>query len=1436
MTPSKPALPPRIADRLRGRRLLVTGATGLLAKVFTEKLLRSVPEIGRIHLLIRRRPSDGLTSDERVRREVFGSSIFDRLRALHGPRFESLWRDKIRVVSGDLTHGRLGLTDADYASLTREIDGVVNSAATVTFDERLDLAHSLNTLGPRRLLEFARDCGNAPFLQISTCYVSGRRSGDIPERLVDPDSVSIDLDEVLAEMKETCDRILGQSDTSGESARRELIDAGMKLAHRHGWNDTYTFTKWLGEQQVNRNRGNVPIVILRPAIIESSLAEPVPGWIDGLRMADPMIMAYGRGKLADFPGNPNVPIDIIPVDLVANAMIAALEPIGSPSGLKVYQVGSSARNTMLVSEFLLHMKEGFRRRPMLDEAGRPIRVGSFGMVGRKHYERNWRRRLRRAMAYRRWLERFGRSDARRRRISSLIVQIEQLLYYASIYAPYTHLDCRFLDERLQSLAASLAPEDREAFPFDVAAIDWPEYLINRHLPGLRKFVLAGGRGAERPIPLPRDAVPDDRRVRESFRHAETIFEAFAGAAGQCREKVALQIGRKRRWVRYTYEEAYAATASIARRFGEVGLVPGDHVAICGENCPAWGLTYLATMRAGLTAVPLDPQLPAEDVFQYARFAQVKLVCAGRTTFAALRSAANTPDSSREALPPIVEMAEPFVPPPSASCDEAPAVPPVRGDDVASILFTSGTTVAPKAVQLTQTNLLSNARAIATAQPLGAEDSFLSVLPLHHAFEFTAGFLIPLAAGATVTYVEQLKGPDIVEAMQTTRTTVMLVVPRLLKLFLDSIQTRVRTAGPLTRGAVRLFRILSDLSGHRLGRVLFRRIHRQFGGHLRLFVSGGSALDPELHAAFGRLGFTVAEGYGLTETAPVLTVNPPDGGKPGSVGRPLPGVSLELRDANSSGIGELWARGPSVMKGYLENPEATAAVMRDGWFRTGDLCRFDRDGYLYVVGRVTDTIVTDAGKNVYPDEVETRYKALPYVKEMCVVGIPHPTGTGDAIHVVIVPDFERAPDLDPSAVERTIRDMVAHLGKTVPSHQRISTVHFWRRDLPKTSTLKAKRREIRDRILDGVGGGESPDADHGTKSDPADVVTPAELSDTERFVYQTLARATHTPDSSIRPTSNLLLDLDIDSLMKLYLIGELEATFGTRCPDDTAAAITCVKDILDWIGHRRPVRDARRDGRSWRSRLHRSTEASDRDALASTNGRLPAALWPVRWAARGGLSLFFNSYIRVRSEGTRNVPPTGPFILAANHTSHLDSASVLTALGERRRVRVAAASDYFFNTRLKRWVFGRLLDAIPFDRHTDGIAGLRRCIEALGRGDGILVLPEGTRSVTGRMQPFKIGASVMAVETNAPVVPVRIDHAFELLPKGRTFVRPGFVRVAFGEPVWPEAWSGADDINDQYRMYRAMTDEIQSRVAALSDDRDKPNRSEAGPPPSAEVTP
>jgi long-chain acyl-CoA synthetase len=314
---------------------------------------------------------------------------------------------------------------------------------------------------------------------------------------------------------------------------------------------------------------------------------------------------------------------------------------------------------------------------------------------------------------------------------------------------------------------------------------------------------------------------------------------------------------------------------------------------------------------------------------------------------------------------------------------------------------------------------------------------------------------------------------------------------------------------------------------------------------------------------------------------------------------------------------------------------------------------------------------------------------------------------------------------------------------------------------------------------------------------------------EAAVRAILARLARRPIDAIEPAMHLHLDLGIDSIGKIDALGMIEACFAMRIDNEAGAKIARVADLFRVIGPREPKTATAFVGDAvWQRRLERETDGNG----AAPGQKLTGALVPMRWLLRSGVAAFMNSYVRVRASGQANIPPTGGFILAPNHSSHLDTPSVMTAVGDRRRVWVAGAEDYFFATPVKRLVFGKLLDTIPFDRRSDGLGGLRRCSEALRRGDGLLIYPEGTRSLTGELQSFKTGVAVLAIERGVPIIPVCIDRTFELLPKGKRFARPGTVIVRFGKPIQPPS---REQITDFYAAFQELTHRLEKAITAMA---------------------
>lgn len=1503
-----------IAAFLAGKTILVTGTTGFLAKAIVEKILFEAPDVGRLYMLIRAKKRGGsgvaaLSAQSRLEKEVLDSPAMTRLRAREGERYPAFVREKARAVAGDLSLPDLGLSPDDRARLQNEVDIVINSAATVVFDERIDQALALNTHGPRRLVEFAKGAKKRPvFVQISTCYVCGKRSGLVPEALAETPVPGgprppEDIDREVAELEAEVERVMREA-SSDEMARRfraraersmrvrgaapsqaqvdaaredhlreVLVEIGMRRARARGWNDTYTYTKAMGERLVVRERGDVPVAIVRPSIIESSLREPVPGWIDGYRMADPLIAAYGRGRLTFFPTNPEVGLDIIPLDLVVNAIIAAIPRAAADRGVAIYQVASSARNALSIRRMVALLTQHFTKRPMRESGGQPIAVKPFRFASTAQFRRMCLLSYQTPLAVLKVATApfaFIRSVKRfRKGLGGKAAALRQLLYFSDIYGPYTTLDVRFASDATRRLFESLGAEDRERFAFDETQIDWEYYIDDVHIPGLRRNVLqAEARrsgewaGMERVIEKVGDTSVAETMVPEAWEETfETpvgvaarvtpapprdaavanIRDLVARSAARFPERVALQVRRGGEWERLTYAQLLARADEIGRGIAALGVRAGDRVILWSEGRPEWGLAYIASVGAGAVVVPADPQLPEADFQNLVDVTKPSLViasdkCLERLSEVACRRVRAAGGIVRVDGGFALDTGEPLpAPPPGA----APARPAVTEESLASLIFTSGTTVAPKGVMLTHGNFLANVRALTAFTHVTEEDAFLSVLPMFHVFEFTAGFLTPLSAGASITYPPELSSAAIVGAMNETRTTVMLGVPRLYALLHDGIMRKIEEAGGVSRtlfGSLRRLSrgALSLTRSPAVSRALFRRVHAVFGGRIRMFVSGGAPLDGKVYQAFREMGFEIVEGYGLTETAPVLTMNPLGATRPNSVGQPLPGVQLWISRPNSSGVGEVVVAGDNVMRGYYERPEETARVLTNGWFRTGDLGYLDADGYLYLTGRIKDLIITAAGKNVYPDEVEAHYKGLAGVKDFTIVGIRPPGALGEEVHAVVVPEEPApgAPAESPAALHARLEAAFSTRAVRLPSYQHVGAVHIWSGDLPKTSTLKVKRARVKAELEMRLGGA-SRGAAAGAGAQAATSAAPAAGAPTKisEAVVAFLSRLTNVPASEIVPAKTLEIDLAVDSLMRVEIAAFLEARFGAHLSDEQQLALKTVRDVLDAAergesARRAAVEPATDETESTELVAYWERELSKGNwhAAAAANAQNGDARRSVFHAAAREVIVLAGRVVygvsfRLRAEGRENLPAQPRYIIAANHASHLDSLAVLLATGDRgRRLRVVGAKDYFFNTRWKRWFFGRLLHAIPFDRNENFVEGLRLCKRALEEDYSLLIFPEGTRTTTGELQPFKLGVGILARELGVPIVPAYIDGAFEALPKGRTVPRPAPIRVRFGAPIAPAATGpGANARAGEggaYDAYKETVEAVRRSIEAM----------------------
>ena len=509
-----------IAESLSGKRIAITGSTGFVGTALVERLLRGVPDCELI-LLVR----DGrrTMAPQRVEKELLRNDAFDRLREQHDApgsteTFAEMTTRRVTTIAGDVSSDGLGLTDDDR-TIFSTADIIIHSAATVSFDSPLDRAVEINLLGPVRIAELCQSLGIRPhFVAVSTCYVAGNRRGSAPEELVSEGPFDIGLSwraevaaarrlkgdtealsrqpEQLAEFRKAARNELGAAGAPALAAKTEqlrerwvkdqLVEAGRARAASVGWPDAYAFTKALGEQALTDSKGDVPVSIVRPSIIESAWAEPVPGWIRGFRMAEPVILSYAKGLLSQFPGVPEGTVDVIPVDIVVAAIIvvAAVGPDGAPP---ITQVASGGVNPLKYRAMIDYISGWFAEHPIYDPKGQPIVLPEWKFPGRGKVEGE----LRRATRVLTWSERTLQALPLRGKQAELTATIEDrradvdaAMQYVELYGLYTECEAIYQVDHLLALGASLPPDDRAAFNTDPRSVDWEHYVTQIHLPSI----------------------------------------------------------------------------------------------------------------------------------------------------------------------------------------------------------------------------------------------------------------------------------------------------------------------------------------------------------------------------------------------------------------------------------------------------------------------------------------------------------------------------------------------------------------------------------------------------------------------------------------------------------------------------------------------------------------------------------------------------------------------------------------------------------------------------------------------------------------------------------------------------------------------------------------------------------------------------------------
>ena len=816
-----------------------------------------------------------------------------------------------------------------------------------------------------------------------------------------------------------------------------------------------------------------------------------------------------------------------------------------------------------------------------------------------------------------------------------------------------------------------------------------------------------------------------------------------------------------RTVRSTYRDVAETAFRFARELDARKIRKGDRILLWGPNSANWIAAFFGSAHRGVIVVPMDQGSAPDFVLRVFQQVQAKLLICSR-------------DHDQPELP--VLFTENFSEhlgqyPPAAFAPES-----VTRDDTLEIVFTSGTTAQPKGVVISHGNALANIapleqgiRKYLRYERLVHPIRFLNLLPLSHVFgQFLGMYLPPLLAG-TVFFQETLKPAAVIQTIRRERISVLVAVPRMLQSLREKIERDVEDAGQLARFRRRFV----DAKGeHFLRRWwTFRTIHRRFGWKFWAFICGGASLDPETEEFWGRLGFAVIQGYGLTETTSLITVNHPFRIGKGSTGKVLPGREVKL-----AADGEILVRGGGVASGYWTAGELhpVASDSDQGWYHTGDIGELDGAGNLFFKGRKKNVIVTPAGMKVYPEDLEQALKAQPTVMD-CVV-VPLAVGENAEPCAVLLLSGEEDKESSTRIIEAANRDLA--------EYQRIRRWVVWPdQDFPRTPTQKPRRAEIAATAWQMLfnSGEQSPHSD-----------TP--MSDLLSHI---------TGHSMVSPAESMRLDADLNlsSLDRVELLSALEDRYQVELSETRFSAVNTVGDLQRMLKEKTAPRAA----------FHYPAWAQR---------------WPVTWircAVQYFLlrpAIFVLGWPRIHGrENLRRV--NGPVLVVCNHIDDVDVGFVLTALPARLRYKLATAAGgealealrtppprtNFVRRIFNRveWFFGvSLLNLFPLPRQSGFRDSFAFAGESVDRGYSVLVFPEGRHTTDGRMNQFRPGIGLLANNLGIPVVPMRIDGLFEVKQAGRRTARPCQINVRIGAPV--TFAPGADPA--------AIAADLQSRVEGL----------------------
>ena len=823
------------------------------------------------------------------------------------------------------------------------------------------------------------------------------------------------------------------------------------------------------------------------------------------------------------------------------------------------------------------------------------------------------------------------------------------------------------------------------------------------------------------------------------------------------EKIAIIAGERN----ITFAQALQYIDMFAERIPSSG---NNRIIVFSENSEGWIYAFFSIWQQGGVAVPVDASSTVSDFAYILRDCTPHGIWTSQHNVPVVEKAlAETglripyyviedrmkcqPDSTRQ-LPERLPWAELDVP---------------YNQKVALIIYTSGTTGSPKGVMLSYQNLMANIKGVSQdVRIFTSRNRTMILLPLHHVLPLMGSVVAPFWTGGGVAICPSLTAPDLMDTLCRGKVAIVIGVPRLWQMLYGGIKKKI-DSNAITAF---LFRMCAFFRSRTLSRIVFSSIRRKMGGHIKYFVSGGAALSKEIGEGLKTLGLDVLEGYGMTETAPIICFTRPTDIRPGCVGLPLPGIECKLVN------GELCAKGPNVMLGYYNRPEETAAVIDgDGYLHTGDLATIGKRGHVTITGRTKEIIVLSNGKNIEPSEIEYKLEQYDrYVKEVAVMQ------DGDLLRAIVVPQTPWASLLSDTQIEVALkREVIEPYNRSVANYKKVMALTVYKGELPRTKLDKLQRFKLQ-ALLESC-----------RTLQPVCNEEPEPDMEEYRIIKQYIEQEKKVP---VKPSSHVETDLAMDSLDKVGLQGFIEHTFGMKLLVEDMAAFPDIKTLAEFVSSRKTKVEV--EDVDWHSFLNETVP----------DLRIPQAscLFPF---VNKCLKLFFRVYNSLRIYGRIQIPARGPYILAPNHQSYVDAPVVLSGLTCRQiKTCYFFATEQHVRSKFRRALADKNNTIIMEQAHLK--ESIQKLAQVLKEGKNIVIFPEGSRTHDGELGDFKLSFAILSKELNIPIIPVCIRGAYDALPRHRKYLYPRHIEVHYLPPIIPTS-----DIT-----YQQLADKVKQAIARV----------------------